>query len=126
MRNLYQLLAITVLLALLSACGSQQSASTRTTSALSTTPVDGVSLAWSAPSTRTDGSYLPLTELAGYRVYYGTTADDMAPLVDLNDIAITQYTVSNLPAGNYYFAVSVYDIDGLESGYSQVILIHMG
>jgi hypothetical protein len=42
-------------------------------------------------------------------------------LVDLNDDSLTEYTPDALPSGNYYFAVTAYDSDGNESGYSNVI-----
>lgn len=78
-------------------------------------------LEWLAPSTRTDGDYLPMSELAGYRIYMGTSSDDLAPIVDLNDEGLTRYTVDNLAAGSYFFAVSAYDADGMESGLSQIV-----
>ena len=126
MRKCYQLLTVTLLLALLSACGSQQSSSTGTTSAIGTPTGESVSLSWVAPSTRTDGSYLSTTDLAGYRIYVGTSATSLTPLVDLNDDTITQYTINTLSAGEYYFAVSAYDKDGLESSLSQVVLKQVG
>jgi hypothetical protein len=78
-------------------------------------------LSWGAPSSRVDGSYLSLTELEGYRIYYGSSADDLSMLVDLNDTDITEYTVDSLPSGNYYFAITVYDLEGLESGFSNIV-----
>ena len=63
-------------------------------------------LSWVAPTTRSDGSYLPITDLQGYRIYYGTSANDLSVLVDLNDDSITEFDVNSLPSGNYYFAVS--------------------
>lgn len=125
MRKLFQLICVTVLLTLLAACGGQGSTSTGSTASQETVSPDNVNLSWAAPSTRADGSYLPITELAGYRVYMGTSDNNLQPLVDLNDESITNYTVSNLPAGSYYFTVSAYDIEGLESGFSSVVLIQL-
>jgi hypothetical protein len=87
------------------------------------TSASKVDLSWSPPVTRADGSYLPANELAGYRVYMGTSSNNLSLLVDLNDEATTTYTISNLPAGSYYIAVSAYDSAGVESGMSQVIKI---
>jgi len=53
----------------------------------------------------------------------GTSSDTLSRIVDLNDGDRTSYTVRNLPAGSYYFAISVYDSDGLESSRSQVVLV---
>ncbi|MGD8590996.1 MAG: fibronectin type III domain-containing protein [Chromatiales bacterium] len=64
---------------------------------------------------------MSLSELEGYRVYYGTDKDDLNALVDLNDSAETTYIVTGLSPGIYYFAVTAYDFDGLESGYSEIV-----
>jgi hypothetical protein len=78
-------------------------------------------LSWTAPTSRTDNSFLPFSELDGYRIYYGTTATELNMLVDLNDNSITEYTIDTLPTGDYYFAVSAYDTDGNESGMSNIL-----
>lgn len=126
-----RLLIAALLVSALTACGGSGT-TTGTTAATSTgseaqtqtqTATDSVNLSWRAPASRSDGTYLPISELAGYRVYMGTTSNDLSPLVDLNDEAITSYTIRNLSAGSYYFAISAYDIDGLESGMSQVLRI---
>jgi hypothetical protein len=57
----------------------------------------------------------------GYRVYYGTDKSELIPVVDLNDSAMTSYTLTGLSPGTYYFAVTAYDYDGLESGYSEIV-----
>jgi hypothetical protein len=130
MHKLTRILAIITLASMLSACNngldSSSSGTTSThTTQTTTTSSDIVNLNWKAPTTRSDGSYLPTSELAGYRVYMGTSSDNLTELVDLNDDTITNYTINDLSTGNYYFAVSAYDINGLESGYSQVILIQV-
>ncbi|MEN8130806.1 MAG: fibronectin type III domain-containing protein [Pseudomonadota bacterium] len=79
-----------------------------------------VNLSWTAPTTRTDGETLTLSELEGYRIYYGTESDDLIPLVDLNDSSITSYSITDLRPGIYYFAVTAYDYEGLESGFSEI------
>lgn len=70
-------------------------------------------LSWNAPTMNTDGT--PLTDLAGYKVYYGTK-----PRTYTNSIVIgnvTKYTI-NLASGTYYFTVTAYDSTGLESTFS--------
>jgi hypothetical protein len=84
------------------------------------TTTGSVALAWVPPSTRTDGSSLDLSELAGYRVYMGTTASDLQQIVDLADSSINEYVVENLDSGDYYFAVTTYDTDGNESSFSNI------
>lgn len=72
-------------------------------------------LSWSAPSTNTDGS--SITDLAGYKVYYGTAPGSYSNDVDAGKV--TSYTVNDLAAGStYYFAVTAYNSAGKESSYS--------
>lgn len=80
-----------------------------------------VKLFWTAPTTRTDGEPLTPSELEGFIIYYGTDSNNLIPLVDLNDNAITTYTITDLSPGNYYFAVTAYDYDGLESDFSEIV-----
>jgi len=75
---------------------------------------------WTIPETYEDGSALALYELSGYRVYYGNSANNLVMHADINDNSTTTYTVSNLPAGKYYFAITSYDADGIESGLSGI------
>jgi hypothetical protein len=69
-------------------------------------------LTWVAPTLRSDGS--PLTNLAGYRVYYGRAANRYTNTVDLN-VGVSTHVVDNLAAGTWYFAVSAIDARGAES-----------
>lgn len=67
-----------------------------------------VTLAWD-PNTETD--------LAGYRLHYGTASRSYTQRVDAGNV--TQYTFPNLLAGQtYYFAATAYNTAGNESGYS--------
>jgi hypothetical protein len=77
-------------------------------------------LNWAIPTTRTDGSELPLSEIAGYQIWLGTSSDNLQMQVDLNDSSATSYTISNLTAGTYYFAVTVYDIYDNPSEFSNL------
>jgi hypothetical protein len=82
--------------------------------------VGSVSLAWTPPATRTDGSALDMSEIGGYKIYMGTTADDMQQVMDLADSTITDYVMENLDSGDYYFAVTIYDTEGNESAFSNI------
>ena len=72
-------------------------------------------LSWNAPTTRDDNSALPLAELAGYRIYAGTTPETLALLVDINDADTTQYTITDLSPATYYYTVTAYNVYGIES-----------
>jgi hypothetical protein len=73
-------------------------------------------VAWIPPTTRSDGS--ALTNLAGYRIYYGSGPNDFDNVIDVNTVGVTNYVVENLSVGTWYFAVSARDSSGAESGLS--------
>ena len=73
-------------------------------------------LSWTPPTTNTNGS--PLTNLAGYRVYWGTAAGSYPNSVTLNNPGLTSYVVENLAPGTYYFVVSARNSSGVESAMS--------
>lgn len=59
------------------------------------------------------------TNLAGYKIYYGT-----APGVYGTPITLgiqNTYTITGLPAGTYYIAITAYNTSGLESGFSNEV-----
>ncbi len=75
-------------------------------------------LSWQPPTMRIDGS--PLTNLAGYRVLYGTSLGNYTNAIKISNPGVTSYVVEGLAAGTYYFVVVAFDSEGLESGYSNV------
>jgi hypothetical protein len=77
------------------------------------TPIYSVNIAWDPPTTNVDGS--PLTDLAGYRLYYGTKSAELNNLI--YEGTLPRCTIS-LPRGDYHFAVKAYDQDGNESEFS--------
>lgn len=70
-------------------------------------------LMWTAPTERTDNT--PLTNLAGFNIYYGQTSGDYGNKIALNNPGITTYMVDNLSTGTWYFVVTAVDATGLES-----------
>ncbi|MFQ6005670.1 MAG: putative Ig domain-containing protein [Woeseia sp.] len=70
-------------------------------------------LLWTAPTQRTDNT--PLTNLAGFNIYYGQTSGNYANLIAVTNPGITTYVVDNLSAGTWYFVVTAFDANGLES-----------
>lgn len=73
-------------------------------------------LSWTPPTQNTDGS--PLTDLAGYRVRWGTSQGNYANVVSINNPGITTYVIENLTPNTYYFVATAFDTSGNESGYS--------
>jgi hypothetical protein len=87
--------------------------------AQSTTPGTGsASLSWTAPTVNTDGT--PVTDLAGYHIYYGTSASQMTTTITIASAAETSYVVGGLAPGTYYFAVVAYNTAGVDSPQSNV------
>jgi hypothetical protein len=70
-------------------------------------------LDWMPPTENSDGSIL--TNLAGYTVYYGTSAGNLTKSVKITNPGLTAYTMTNLPSGTWYFAVTAYSSAGTES-----------
>lgn len=77
------------------------------------TPVATVTLSWGAPSTRVDSTPISLSEIRGYRLYYGNQANNTPYVVQISSSSATSKALS-LPAGIWYFRVSAYDADGIE------------
>lgn len=67
-----------------------------------------VGLSWTAPTTNTNST--PITDLAGYNVYYGTVSGGPYSLANTSLITGTSYTVTGLTNGTpYYFVATAVD-----------------
>jgi len=78
-----------------------------------------VSLNWQAPTENSDGT--PLTDLKGYKIHYGTQSQNYTGAISVDNPTLTTYLVSSLPAGKYYFAVTAFNSQGIESSPSDEI-----
>ncbi len=67
-------------------------------------------ISWMPPTTNTDGS--ALTNLAGYRIAYGTSASALNTVANVPTAGVTSYTIDNLSAGTWYFTVTAYTSSG--------------
>lgn len=76
-------------------------------------------LRWVAPTQNVDGS--PLTDLAGYVVYWGTQSGNYTGSHRIDSASVTEWEI-DLPPGRYFFALTAVDADGMESGYSNELL----
>ena len=94
---------------------STSSSSTSSVAAPSATGTGSGSatLVWSPPTENTNGSML--TNLAGYRIYFGSSASALTEVIDVKSAGITSYVVDKLVSGTYYFALSAYNATGVES-----------
>ena len=84
-----------------------------------TTPTTGsATVSWVAPTENSNGT--ALTNLAGFRVYYGTSSAALNQVVDVDNAQATSYKVSGLTTGTWYFAVTSITTAGVESAPSTV------
>jgi hypothetical protein len=75
-------------------------------------------ISWIPPTQNTDGS--PLTDLGGYRIYYGTSQTNLAQMVELSNPGLTSYMVQNLSPATWYFSMRAFRTNGTESEPSNV------
>ena len=75
-------------------------------------------LTWTPVTKNTDGTVL--ANLAGYRVHYGTSANAMNTVVTLSNPSLTNYLVTNLSSGTWYFGITAYTASGMQSSLSNV------
>ncbi len=76
-------------------------------------------LSWTPPTRNTDGS--TLTNLSGYRIYYGTNASALTRTVNVNSAGLASYVVTDLSPATYYFAITAFNASGAESARSRVV-----
>ena len=93
------------------------------TSGTSTLPATGsLSLSWTAPTTRADGTPISLSDIDGYRIYYGTSKGSHPNQVNITSGSVTSKTIGNLASGKkYYLVMTTYDNSGRESAKSPEI-----
>lgn len=65
-----------------------------------TTVRGSATLSWTPPTKNTDGSRL--TDLAGYKIHYGTSEKYFQRVIEIKDSSATEYTISDLPPFTYY------------------------
>ena len=73
-------------------------------------------LSWTAPTQNEDGT--PLTDLAGYKIYYGKASGSYTDQIRIDNPGITTYVVNNLTPDTYYFAATAFNASGVESRFS--------
>jgi hypothetical protein len=83
------------------------------------TATGSITVSWLAPTERSDGS--PLTNLAGYKLYWGTSRGDYPNSATVNHPGIARYVIEQLTPGTYYLVATAFDSKGLESAYSSVL-----
>ena len=105
--------------ALLSGCNDPGPDLTHAATVSPSSAVGAATVSWEAPTTNTDGS--PLMDLTGYRIYYGSSPENLGHSVQINTIGLQTYVIDDLQAGTWYFAVMAVASNGTESSLSTVV-----
>jgi len=74
---------------------------------------------WTQPMFNTDNS--ALTDLAGYRIYYGTSAQSLTQVRQLANPGLASAVIDNLSPATWYFAMTAYNAANVESARSTVV-----
>ena len=82
------------------------------------TALGSMTLSWTAPTLNTDGT--PLTNLAGYNIYFGPSQGNYPNQIRINNPSISTYLVDNLLPNTYYVVASSFNTLGVESDFSNV------
>jgi hypothetical protein len=118
-------LALAVFAALMSGCLTEVVApdvaqhSSNLASPSGDTTYGSITLSWTAPTYNTDGSVL--TDLDGYRIYWGTTPGQYPYSVTIDNESVTTYVLENIPVGTYNFVATSFNSAGIESTYSDPV-----
>jgi prepilin-type N-terminal cleavage/methylation domain-containing protein len=76
---------------------------------------ESATMSWTTPTTNTDGTELPLSDISHFCLYYGTDPDELSLYTRLAR-TINEWTISGLEAGDvYYLAVTCASRSGVES-----------
>jgi len=91
--------------------------STLTPPVASTPPMQStpasITFSWVPPTQNSDGS--PISNLAGYKIHYGTSSTEYTQTLAVANAGLTRFVLDNLPSGTYYFAITAFNAQGLES-----------
>ena len=75
-------------------------------------------LTWEAPTQNVDDSLL--SDLAGFRIVYGTSPSELTQTIDVPGPGSLSYTVDSLTSATWFFAVRAYTANGAESALSNI------
>jgi hypothetical protein len=73
-------------------------------------------LSWMPPTQNTNGSNL--TNLAGYRIYYGRSANALDQVITITNSGLTSYVIENLSPATWHFSMTSINAQGIESARS--------
>lgn len=114
----FKLLICIVFSIYLSGCAQSGGGGSDESSGFSVAPRgDGTALvSWTPPTENTDGS--TLTDLAGYKIRYGTSPGSYSETITITGSGLTSYLVESLGVSDWYFVMTAFNSSGIESAYS--------
>jgi len=77
-------------------------------------------VSWTPPTQNTDGSNLG-ADLAGYRIYYGTSSRDYSNSLEIDNPGLSSFVVEGLAETTWYFVMTAVNASGIESSYSEEV-----
>lgn len=80
--------------------------------------VGSASLSWTPPTENAGGS--ALSNLAGYKIYYGRNRDNLTEVIVLNNPGLTRYVVENLSPAKWFFSMTSVNSNSVESDRSAI------
>jgi hypothetical protein len=78
-----------------------------------------VTLSWFPPTENADGS--ALTDLAGYRIYYGRKVDALNQVITLRNPGLTRLVIDDLASATWHFSMTSFNSSGTESERSPTV-----
>ena len=70
-------------------------------------------MSWTPPTENQDNT--PLTDLAGYRIYYGVSSGNYSDSIVINNPRLTSYLIENLASATWYFSMTAVNSSDIES-----------
>jgi len=112
-------LIFTILAYLLSGCGAGAGGS-EGGSSTGDKGRGNATVSWTPPTQNTDGSNLG-ADLAGYRIYYGTSSRDYSNSLEIDNPGLSSFVVEGLAETTWYFVMTAVNSSGVESSYSEEV-----
>jgi len=80
-----------------------------------------ITISWSVPSLREDGTVLSVDEIQSYKIYAGSDEANLVVHSIVDDSSTLNLTIDDLDSGTYFFAISTVTHDGLEGERSPIL-----
>ena len=76
-------------------------------------------ISWTAPTENTDNT--TLTDLAGFKIYYGTFPGEYGNTIMVANAGLSSYLVEGLGAADWFFVMTAFNSSNIESAYSKEV-----